>query len=330
MNTLQLATTVLGENHSVLQRSSVKAQQKVKGLFGILLIPALLWGLGGFGVAYSLMDCGVLTAILTGIISAWLILKVDLAFMQLNTNGKGWGSNVYRLTIVLIGCTINSLLVDSILFKQDYMQIAKRMHQSEVDSTYKKGNMELYAQLASKKGEYHNLSTSTQDARKDYVKEADGTGGSGERGLKAIALAKKAVYDQLTMQLDNLSEDIRQMEAMLSDKQLQSYEEEGEPGLFTKLEALVEHTFLSGKKLMIFIYLLMFGFVVMLEFSPIVFKSRMEETDYDIWKATDELNKKRNMQMEAERIRRMHERMANYTAADWRVVESLTTAKLLK
>lgn len=326
MNTLHLASAVLGENHSVLQRSSVKAQQKVKGLFGILVIPALLWGLGGFGVAYSLMDCSVLSAIVTGLISAWLILKVDLAFMQLNTKGKGWGSNAYRLAIVLIGCTINSLLVDSMLFKQDYMQIAKRMHQSEVDSTYRNGNMELFAQLVNKKGEYLNLKAATEDARIDYVKEADGTGGSGERGLKAIALAKKAVYDQLTMHKDNLSEEIRQMETVLSAKKLQSYEEGGEPGLFTKLEALVEHTFFTGKKLMMFIYLIMFGFVVILEFSPIMFKSRMEETDYDIWKSTDEINKKRIVEMEAERIRRMHERISNYTEADWRVVEQMRRA----
>jgi hypothetical protein len=93
--------------------------------------------------------------------------------------------------------------------------------------------------------------------------------------------------------------------------------------LFTKLEALVEHTFFSGKLLMFFIWLFMFVFVIVLEFSPMIFKSRMGDTDYDVWKTTDELNKKRNMEMEAERIRRMHERLSAYSPADWRVIEKM-------
>ena len=132
MGKLKLASIVLGENYNVLKLSSVKAQQKVINQFGILLIPALLWGLGGFGVAYSLMGYGWFAGVVTGVIACCIILQVDLAFMQLSVseNSVGWiqrlkadpisflkpTASMYRLLIVIIGCVINSLLVDSILF----------------------------------------------------------------------------------------------------------------------------------------------------------------------------------------------------------------------
>ena len=326
MNSLKLATAILGENYSVLSRSSVKAQQKVRGLFGILLIPALLWGLGGFGVSYSLMECGLWTSLVTCILSAWLILKVDLAFMQLGSKDKWSGSNLYRFAIVLIGCTINSLLVDSLLFEQDYLQIANRLHLEEVNQTYHMRTADLRKQLDELKTSKSACQMERDSYLGSYIIEMEGTGGSGQRGLGSIAKAKQAAYEQAESKLVQISGDVNRKETELLAMQAQDLQEGGNPGLFTKLEALVEHTFFSGKLLMFFIWLFMFVFVIMLEFSPMIFKSRMGDTDYDVWKATDELNKKRSMEMEAERIRRMHERLSAYSAADWRVIEKMKAA----
>ena len=325
MNTLKLATAILGENYSVLSRSSVKAQQKVRGLFGILLIPALLWGLGGFGVSYSLMGCGFWTSLVTCILSAWLILKVDLAFMQLGSKRMWSGSNIFRLGIVLLGCTINSLLVDSILFQQDYIDIANRKKMEEVNRTYDVRTHDIRMQLDN----LNMAKMSCQNERDHYLAaymlEMDGKGSSGQLGLGNIAKAKQVAYQQAQSRLDQVSNEFSQKEAELLAMQNQSLQN-STPGLYTKIQALLEHTFFSGEWLSKVIWLVMFLFVVMLEYSPIVFKNRMEATDYDIWKVTDELTKKRSMEMEAERVRRAHERLSNYSAADWRVVEKMKAA----
>jgi hypothetical protein len=155
--------------------------------------------------------------------------------------------------------------------------------------------------------------------------EMDGKGGSGQLGLGNIAKAKQAAYQQAQSRLDQVSNEFSQKESELLTMQNQTLQNVS-PGLYTKIQALVEHTFFSGEWLSKIIWLVMFLFVVMLEYSPIVFKNRMEATDYDVWKATDELTKKRSMEMEAERVRRAHERLSNYSAADWRVVEKMRAA----
>ena len=325
MNTLKLASAILGENYSVLSRSSVKAQQKVRGQFGILLLPVILWLGGGYGVAHSLIGLGFWASLLFGCAAAYAILKVDLAFMQLSSKRMWTGSNIFRLGIVLLGCTINSLLVDSILFQQDYIDIANRMKMEEVNQTYEMRTHDLRKQL-------DNLNTAKMNCQNErdhylaaYMLEMDGKGSSGQLGLGNIAKAKQVAYQQAQSRLDQASTEFSQKEGELLAMQNQSLEDSA-PGLYTKIQALVEHTFFSGEWLSKVIWLVMFLFVVMLEFSPIVFKNRMEATDYDIWKATDELTKKRSMEMEAERVRRAHERLSNYSAADWRVVEKMKAA----
>jgi hypothetical protein len=60
------------------------------------------------------------------------------------------------------------------------------------------------------------------------------------------------------------------------------------------------------------IYIIFFVFIVMLEFSPIFIKSNMDATDYDLWKVNDELAKRRTMEMEAARVKRIQDRMNKY------------------
>lgn len=325
MNTLKLASAILGENYNVLIRSSVRAQQKIRGQFGILLIPVILWLGGGYGVAYSLIGLGFWSSLLFGCAAAYVILKVDLAFMQLSSKRMWSGSNIFRLGIVLLGCTINSLLVDSILFQQDYIDIANRMKMEEVNRTYEVRTHDLRKQL----DDLNTVKTNCQNERDHYLAaymlEMDGKGESGQLGLGNIAKAKQAAYQQAQSRLDQVSNEFNQKESELLTMQNETLQN-STPGLYTKIQALVEHTFFSGEWLSKIIWLVMFLFVVMLEYSPIVFKNRMEATDYDVWKATDELTKKRSMEMEAERVRRAYERLSNYSAADWRVVEKMKAA----
>jgi len=342
MGKLKLASIVLGENYNVLKLSSVKAQQKVINQFGILLIPALLWGLGGFGVAYSLMGYGWFAGVVTGVIACCIILQVDLAFMQLSVseNSVGWiqrlkadpisflkpTASMYRLLIVIIGCVINSLLVDSILFEQDYLQMANRMHLDQITQTAQAQSAPIAEQLIKLKQDEVRLTADVALARKAFVEEMDGSAGSGQRGLKTIALAKKQVFDDLSVQLNQVQGSIHQKESELMAIQSAGVTQAGQPGLFTKLEALVHHTFFAGKTLMMVIYIIFFVFIVMLEFSPIFIKSNMDATDYDLWKVNDELAKRRTMEMEAARVKRMQDRMDKYTAADWQVIEKMKAA----
>lgn len=128
--------------------------------------------------------------------------------------------------------------------------------------------------------------TQSRDA---YIREADGTGGTGKVGIEVIALAKKAEYEKLELAYKELVKDQRpKLEAIdleLADlektrkREQASFEDTLNYGFLTRIEAL-QHLLGSNQALR-FRYYLVMAILLLIELMPVIAKSLLPSGAYD-------------------------------------------------
>jgi hypothetical protein len=325
MSLLKSACNVLGENYNVLQKCSSKAQTKIRSIFLILMIPAFIWFVTGYLTASSVFGYGIFASSFTGIIFAAIVLIIDITFLSV----KGNWLVFYRFIIVALSCILNTLLFDTIVFGDDFKALENRMHIEELRTTYQTSVRSDSLQLVNLNEQLKLSGANTDMARKDFTSEADGTGGSGVRGMSKIALGKKGVYDQLKQNHDRISYEVNALSGKLREGEERYIEahKEDRIGIQLRIRAMLEHLFgngLSINQLFPGICLLL---IAMLEFSPLIVKTKMKETDYDVWKENQEKKSQDSMRLELLRLQRMHQRATNYQPADIIALKSLDQIK---
>lgn len=325
MNILKTACDVLGENYSALKCCSSNAQKKIKNIFLILMLPALIWFVTGYLTASNVFEFGIIASSFTGLIFSAIVLIIDITFLSV----RGRALLIYRFAIVFISCILNTLLFDSIIFKDDFKALEEKMHIEELKSTYHTSVQSDSIQFEYLKELLMKSSTNTDLARKDYISEADGTGGSGVKGMSKIALGKKGIYDELKENYDGLSIQVNALSVKLRNGEAEylRVHSSDKIGIQLRIKAMLEHLFgngLSINQLFPGICLLL---ICMVEFSPLIVKSFMQETDYDLWREMQEKKSQDSMRLEDMRIQRMNQRVQNYQPADLNALSTLSKIK---
>jgi hypothetical protein len=285
------------------------------------MIPAFIWFLTGYLTASSVFGYGIFASSLTGIIFAAIVLIIDITFLSV----KGNWLVFYRFIIVALSCILNTLLFDTIVFGDDFKALEDKMHIEELLTTYQTSVRSDSIQLAKLNDQLKLSGANTDIARKDFISEADGTGGSGVKGMSKIALGKKDVYNELKQTHEKISMDVNALNGKLRDgeeRYIQDHKDD-RIGIQLRIKAMLEHLFgngLSINQLFPGICLLL---IALLEFSPLIVKTKMKETDYDVWKDNQEKKSQDSMRLELLRLQRMQQRAANYQPADILALKSL-------
>ena len=85
----------------------------------------------------------------------------------------------------------------------------KRAKQLELDSLYNNQKKELNERKFALQSQLTLKGHEVEEARKSYIAEADGTGGTGKVGIDKIALAKQAEYNKLDEEYKLLSSSLQ-------------------------------------------------------------------------------------------------------------------------
>jgi hypothetical protein len=324
-NLLKTACAVLGENYTVVMKSSLNAQQKVRNIFLALLIPSLIWAVTGYMAAEKVFGLGIGASILVAAVFALIVITIDVTFMSV----KGFWLLAYRLVIVISSCLLNSLLFDTTIFEADFKALAERMHLEEIIQNYRHVSERDSMRLQELKAELLASSLSTERAQTDYLREADGTGGSRKRGMSTIALGKKAVYEQVKQKHDLLTREVADLDAMLRNGERIFIDQHREQsiGIQLRVKAMITHLFQQGLSLNLLFPLLFILIILLLEFAPVFVKSMMGSTDYDNWKLIQEKQIINMQNIEELRLQKLQQRIGKYKAADFDAISSLSTIK---
>ncbi|MEP7279763.1 MAG: DUF4407 domain-containing protein [Bacteroidota bacterium] len=296
--------------HQKLLKEFPSEHVKYAGLGGVILATFVLASLSAGYAIYSVFD-NLGWAFAFAFIWGLIIFNFDRFLVGtmrkygVSTRKQMWMA-VPRLALaLLIGITIARPLELKIFEKEIDTRVAQNMHhkillndsllQRENELQLQAASTERYRLLARK----ISLEDTLHRLRQSYVQEADGTGGSGRRGIENLTRLKMEAYTSLHEQsqpeIKQLETGIAQQDSIINDARagLQSNRKKYETtvknnvGFLERNKALSD---LSGEEVSVFwTSLLLSLLVILIEIGPIVSKLIMQVGPYDIALAKEEL-----------------------------------------
>ncbi len=240
----------------------------------------------------------LLLAIGLGLFLGFIILSIDRALIKGITsfNKRKAGPLLFRgLLALTIGTFMAQPAILYIFDKEiklqtsldnEHKRITKRQ---ELDSLFAGQKNALTAEKNSLQQQLTTKYSEVAAARNNFIAETDGTGGSGKIGLKNIALAKKAAYDQLAADYSLLAAQL-QPKLNAIDSSLQAiansikkeetiFESYLNNGFLTRIEAL--NNLVKSNTALQFRYYLIVVILVLIELMPVIAKTMLPSGTYD-------------------------------------------------
>jgi len=287
------ACIILGENYELLRKSSPNSRMKVNVLSLALLVPTMMWAATGYLLASEIKGFGIKESIGFAVFMMFLVFILESLIVRTPKNKTiKW----LRLSLGFLMALIGSIILDEWLFKEDIdkqMAFNKMEHiKNETSKIIEESQIEII-----RMEEEVRLRKQEWDAALDNAtREADGTGGSGNKGVSAITKMKMQVagqkqleYEKAAKQLTDLKESvgtriderIGEIESLLNIK-----------SLLTRMHAMFSLIF--NNAIMFFVWLLITGILFCLEFIVVILKMSWEDTPYEKYKQTlDEIQVRR-------------------------------------
>lgn len=277
---LKFACRVTGDDYQMLKTETTPSRKKVLALATAVFIPTIMWFITGFLMVYSVFDKPFLAALFAGLIAAIVIFIVEKLVVM--SNGSNW-LLAFRIVLAFLVAALGSAFLDEVIFAKD---ITQQMTINRDQLITEKKNQVQHAfndeKLALDKTVQEKYAT-WQQSLKTAESEADGSSGSGIKGVHAITRLK----------LDNANSnqnDYLQAKQELEDLQLLIVAEQEKAGkqvkagfenhaLLQRIKAMFDLVKTDGY--MMAFYILVTAILFVLEFLVVVFKVTMGKTNYE-------------------------------------------------
>ena len=327
---LKLASYFFGEDYNRLLSSSVKARQKVLVIFTLLLLPVVIWTISTYSLATIVFHQSMLFGVLAASVAGLIIFILDLALVRMTTNSL----RKYRLLLVVVSCLFGSLAIDAIFFKEDLHFAIERIQTNESKANFDLENGSLLAHVQQLRWQLEQKSSEVAAKYQTFVDEMDGTSGTRNSGYGQIAREKEAAWKQAQSELLSLQSTLSLEELNLRNKEsetIQSSKSRGE-GIILHMRALFDVLFPPVEENAIFmgrtlslpacgLWLVVFLLTMLLEYMPVLVKSKWDETDYDKWKNHEEKVKKIKLDLSELEMNRLIKRAEQATELDDEVLK---------
>ncbi len=197
--------------HQPLLKQHPSEQTKYSGLGGVLLATFLLASLSGGYALYTVFGNWWM-AIGFGLLWGLIIFNFDRFLIStMRKYGVSKRKQIWmvlpRIALaLLIGLTIARPLEMKIFDKEINTQMAENLHKKILvnDSLLKLENTALTQQTTDERDRLTNRKLAIEDTlhqlQQSYLAEADGTGGSGQRGIENITRLKQDAYNNAVQQ----------------------------------------------------------------------------------------------------------------------------------
>lgn len=277
----KIAYLITGDDSAHLQKHTPYSRKKIQVLGWTLLLPAFLWFMTGTLLAHDLIGLGWPPSILIGFIMGGVVFVMDRSIVMVEGN---WQLYFSRFVLAGIISLLGSAMLDTVLFNNDIEYYMQQQLTAKADTAYADA-------LAAAKPEIDEQRTNTNRAYLDwqaretiFQKEADGSGGSGRKGIEKIATAKRLQanvahqeYLRLHRQFSVLDSMSRVTAQQRKDAVLQ---QDGKNTILVKFESL--HAYLRVHGLAHILYWLVFGAMLFLEILVLLVKVFSRKSSYEI------------------------------------------------
>ena len=267
-------------------------------IIGFIVLTTWLFATGAWTYFFSTAMENPWAYIPLGLFMGFIVLCIDRALIK-GINRRNRNRLTPFLFRGLLALTIGLFMAQpAILFlfdKEVKVQISidnetrKAQKRSELDSLYGQRKKELLQAKATVQQEQNTLQSSVTEALSNYLKEADGTGGSGKVGIEKIALAKKLAYEKLesdrqnsmlTLQprMDSIQRALGTLETTIQ-KEEESFAKLMNTGFLTRMEGL--SNLLDANDTLRFRYYLIVAILMLIELMPVIVKTLLPSGAYE-------------------------------------------------
>lgn len=296
--------------HQQLLKPLPSEHTKYAGLGGVLLATFVLATLSAGYAVYSVFGNWVWT-IAFALIWGLIIFNFDRFLVStmrkygVSKRKQIWMA-VPRIGLaLLIGLTIARPLELKIFEKEINVKMTENLHKKvqRNDSLLQIENKALMAAAETERVRLTNRKLAIEDTlqrlQTSYIQEADGTGGSGQRGIDNLTRLKQAAYQNAVLQyrpeLALLSSSIGQQDSIISTAKagLEVKRKEYEAAALANMGFLERNKALSDlsteESSVWWTSLLLSSLIILIEIGPILSKLMMPVGPYDIALAKEEL-----------------------------------------
>ncbi|MBS1918209.1 MAG: DUF4407 domain-containing protein [Bacteroidetes bacterium] len=296
--------------HQSLLKEYPSEHTRYAGLGGVLLATFVLASISAGYAIYSVFD-NVGWAIAFGLIWGLIIFNFDRFLVStmrkygVSAHKQLWMAVPRILLALLIAITIARPLELKIFEKEIDVKVAENRHKKILlnDSLLNEESKTAVYNAGQERSRLMLRKLSIEDTlhqlQEDYLHEADGTGGSKQRGIERLTLLKQQAYNlalqQFSPELKQLGEKINYQDSILNnnksltEQKRKQYETElnAKVGFLERNKALSD---LSSQEGSVFWANFFISFlIILIEISPVLSKLIMNVGPYDVALAKTEL-----------------------------------------
>jgi hypothetical protein len=277
----------------MLKSDTPSSRKKVITLVSTLFIPVSMWFINILLMVSGIMEGSWISAIAAAIIASGLIFLIERNIIMSN------GSRtilVFRVCIGFFIAFLGSITMDEVIFRNDIdMQMTKNM-EKEMELAEDKVIRANEIVVASHEKLVSEKYNQWIQALEKATMEADGTGGSGSRGVHEIARLKMAFaakhefdYNKAKDNLEKMRLNINLEKRKASDDVVASF---NNSALLERIRAMF--FLVSSDNYMLIIYLALTFFLFFLEFIVVILKWKLPKSNYEYkLEVIEEIGKKR-------------------------------------
>lgn len=279
---------------------------------------------------WTTITTNLFLSVLLGLFMGFIILTIDRALIKgMNKFNKNKVAPLLLRSVLAI--TLGTFMAQpAILFMFDKEiklqasldnEVRKRAKQQELDSLFNPQKQALNAERAQLQNQLTGKYNEVANSRQQFLAEIDGTGGTGKVGIQNIARAKKAEYEKLDSEYNQISASLQpRIVAIDSNLTAINNQEKKENetfagllnnGFLTRIEAL--NNLVKKNTALQWRYILIVVILMLIELMPVLSKTLLPAGTYDEKvKLTEDMEKEiaESNQLKEKQLKELYNRLA--------------------
>lgn len=286
---LKYYSLIIGESPEYTKSFQPASKRKIALYANCMMVPVILWFINTFLLVNHVLEGSLFSAIVAAIIAGFIIFLIERAIIMSNgSKSIFW----FRILLGFIIASLGSISMDEVIFKHDIDNQVTKYKQNEINNAVKNVEEDFTLKIANQQAIVAQKTMEWNQALKDAKSEADGTGGSGRKGVDGITKIKMSIASKLESDYnaENLKLSALQsnLETERNNTKLKAESEFNGNALLIRIRAMFD--LIAQDKFMMGVYILFTLFLFCLEFLVVLIKAGSKNSiDEDLEKAREAL-----------------------------------------
>lgn len=277
---LKFSCFITGDDYNLLKVDTPESRKKVSALASVIFIPVIIWFANGYLMVSHVLKGNIGSAITVALILGSLIFLIEKNIIMAHSSKS---IKIFRYCLGVIIALLGAVCLDEVIFKLDVDQQLFSINKEIIASNMQMVEDAYKGELAEAKAEDDDKHAIWQESLSEANKEADGSSGSGIKGVHAITKMKLATSELKKHDYDKSATDLNMLKLKIEkekkERQVQVEKSLNDGALLNRIKALFRLVLSDG--FMATIYILFTLFLFAMEFLVVFLKSAWPLTNYE-------------------------------------------------